>query len=103
MKSSQIFGHLPNSFLTRSRQFQSSPIRRVNHSIGNTASSLACTMSSLHASLTKLVHLTESIQVGPTGITLKNPCKTKPLGLMLVKKRLVIKCIKEGVIDQINY
>ena len=37
MKSSPILGHPPNSFLTRGRGFQSSPIGRVNRGVGNTA------------------------------------------------------------------
>ena len=37
MKSSPILGHPHNSFLTRGRGFQSSPIGWVNCSIGNTA------------------------------------------------------------------
>ena len=37
MKSSPILGHPPNSFLTRGRRFQSSPIGRVNRGVGNTA------------------------------------------------------------------
>ena len=36
MKSSPILGHPPNSFLTRGRRFQSSPIGRVNRGVGNT-------------------------------------------------------------------
>ena len=36
MKSSPILGHPPNSFLTRGRGFQSSPIGRVNRGVGNT-------------------------------------------------------------------
>ena len=36
LKSSPIFSQLPNSFLIRGRRFQSSPMRRVNHGIGNT-------------------------------------------------------------------
>ena len=35
MKSSPILGHPPNSFLTRGRGFQSSPIGRVNRGVGN--------------------------------------------------------------------
>ena len=37
MKSSPILGHLSNSFLTRGRRFQSSPVGRVNCGVGNTA------------------------------------------------------------------
>ena len=36
VKSSPILGYPPNSFLTLGRPFQSSPIRRVNCSVGNT-------------------------------------------------------------------
>ena len=37
-ESSPILGHPPNIFLTCGKQFQSSPIGRVNHGAGNTAS-----------------------------------------------------------------
>ena len=40
MKSIPILGHLPNSFLTSGRRFQSSPIGWVNCGIGNTESKL---------------------------------------------------------------
>ena len=35
IKNSPILGHPANSVLTCNRQFQSSPIRQVNHSVGN--------------------------------------------------------------------
>ena len=46
MKSSPILGHPPNSFLTRGRRFQSSPIGWVNRGVGNTAEKSGCVIES---------------------------------------------------------
>ena len=47
MKSSPFLGHLPNSFLTRGRWFQSSPMRQVNRGVGNTACIMPPTSSTI--------------------------------------------------------